>query len=63
MTWTRRSFYHLDSEHYTICRVNIGARRAYELWRKSPQKCLARRWCTTDEEAAVAVTELKELAK
>lgn len=69
MRWTRGTTKagkpdpnYLQGEGWTICRINFPANRRYELWSESGKRCAAWRIASTDEEAARAVAELKELA-
>lgn len=72
MTWTRGKTsdgkpdpYYIESATHRICRVNMGSIRHYELYKigtDKPSERIAYRLCKNDEEAKVAVEELKQIA-
>lgn len=57
---------YIESATHRICRRNVGAERIYELYKIGaegrPSERIGYRRCKTDEEAKVAVEELKQMA-
>ena len=74
MTWLRGKTsdgkpdpYFIESATHRICRVNIGPVRVYELWKIGTQgrvsEKVASKRCMTDDEAKMAVEELKQVCE
>jgi len=73
MTWSRGKTddgkpdpMYIECESHRICRLNLGPVRVYELWKIGTQGRVSERIdsrkCMTDEEAKMAVEELKQIA-
>lgn len=62
MNWVKGDPYHIRADGWTICRINVGAQRSYELWNTKTQECVASVKADGDIEAAKAIKHLKEVA-
>lgn len=62
MKWQRGDKYYIHCGCWNIARADIRAQRIYTLWSNTTKEWIASRRAITDQEAKIAIDELKEVA-